>query len=171
MSANQNLVMITRYMSWTNEVFYRSVSELPKPELTKERPMLFGNIISLLNHVYAMGVVWKCHIEGVPHNLTSRCPSGSPMFSELRQQQRVLDEWYIGHASNLLLEDADASVDFTFIGGGLGSMSHHQIILHVVNHASYHRGHIEGVFYQLGVEPPTTDLPVFLRDSDFKTSK
>ena len=33
----------------------------------------------------------------------------------------------------------------------------------VVNHASYHRGHIEGVLYQMSVEPPTTDLPVFLR--------
>ena len=48
---------------------------------------------------------------------------------------------------------------FTFISGGFG-----KIIQNVVNHASYHRGHIEGVFYQMSVEPPITDLPVFLRE-------
>ncbi|WP_458576292.1 hypothetical protein [Aliamphritea spongicola] len=28
------------------------------------------------------------------------------------------------------------------------------MIQHVVNHTSYHRGHIEGVFYQLGLNRP-----------------
>ena len=37
------------------------------------------------------------------------------------------------------------------------------MLQHVVTHATYHRGHICGAFYQLGVESPTTDLPVFLR--------
>ncbi|MEM7260053.1 MAG: DinB family protein [Pseudomonadota bacterium] len=42
-------------------------------------------------------------------------------------------------------------------------MSRSEILHHIVNHASYHRGHIEGVLYQLCIEPPTTDLPVFLQ--------
>lgn len=42
-------------------------------------------------------------------------------------------------------------------------MRKYEIIHHVVNHGSYHRGHIEGVMYQMSVEPPTTDLPIFLR--------
>lgn len=31
------------------------------------------------------------------------------------------------------------------------------------NHATYHRGHIEGVMYQLSIEPPATDIPVFIK--------
>jgi uncharacterized damage-inducible protein DinB len=37
------------------------------------------------------------------------------------------------------------------------------IVLHVVNHKTYHRGHIADMLFQIPVQPPTTDLPVFLR--------
>ena len=41
-----------------------------------------------------------------------------------------------------------------------------EILLHVVNHTSYHRGFVADLFYQVpgGVRPPTTDLPVYLRE-------
>jgi uncharacterized damage-inducible protein DinB len=43
-------------------------------------------------------------------------------------------------------------------------MSRGEIVLHVVNHTTYHRGHIGSIIYQVPAEPPTTDLPVFLRE-------
>ena len=42
-------------------------------------------------------------------------------------------------------------------------MTRAEILLHVVNHSSYHRGHVGDMLYQSGIEPPTTDLPVYLR--------
>ena len=39
------------------------------------------------------------------------------------------------------------------------------ILLHVVNHTTYHRGHITAMLNQMGVQPQATDLPVFLRDT------
>jgi uncharacterized damage-inducible protein DinB len=54
-------------------------------------------------------------------------------------------------------------VNFTFIGGGAASLTRADIVLHVVNHGTYHRGNVAAMMYQLGVAPPTTDLPVYLR--------
>jgi uncharacterized damage-inducible protein DinB len=48
-------------------------------------------------------------------------------------------------------------------------MSRADILLHVVNHTTYHRGHIAAMMYQIPVQPPTTDLPVFLRDAAFSS--
>ncbi len=53
----------------------------------------------------------------------------------------------------------------TPIGGGRGSMTRGDILLHVVNHTTYHRGHVADMLYSMHVTPPTTDLPVFLRDA------
>ena len=36
-----------------------------------------------------------------------------------------------------------------------------QQMLHVVNHASYHRGQVVTMLRQLGAPPPTTDFLVF----------
>ena len=55
-------------------------------------------------------------------------------------------------------------VAFTFIGGGEGVMTRGEILLHVVNHTTYHRGFVADFFYHVPARPPTTDLTVFLRD-------
>jgi uncharacterized damage-inducible protein DinB len=36
-----------------------------------------------------------------------------------------------------------------------------QIVLHVVNHATLHRGQVVGMLRQMGIAPPHTDLMFF----------
>ena len=43
-------------------------------------------------------------------------------------------------------------------------MSRSDIVFHVVNHTSYHRGFVADLFFQVPVTPPLTDLPIFLRE-------
>jgi len=65
------------------------------------------------------------------------------------------------------LSDAvlDEEVGFILIGGTRGVMTRGEILLHVVNHTSYHRGFVADLFYQVPARPPTTDLPVYLRET------
>lgn len=44
-------------------------------------------------------------------------------------------------------------------------MTRGEIILHLVNHATYHRGFVGDLLNQASVNPPATDLTVFLRDA------
>jgi uncharacterized damage-inducible protein DinB len=60
------------------------------------------------------------------------------------------------------------TVRFTFVGGGEGAMTRGEILLHIVNHTTYHHGFVADLFYQIPAQPPTTDLPVFLRDVPLK---
>lgn len=155
---------LCRYMAWSNKVFYAAVAALPEPEISRERPMLFGSILNLLHHVYAMDVVWQQHMTGGAHEFEQRNPPACD-FAELSRKQAALDEWFVDYVAHLSRAQSVEAIEFEFIGGGQGRMTRAAMIQHVVNHTSYHRGHIEGVFYQLGVEPPTTDIPVFLRDN------
>ena len=54
---------------------------------------------------------------------------------------------------------------FTLIGGNAGEMTAGAIVLHLVNHTSYHRGFVADLFYQVPARPPLTDLPVYLREA------
>ena len=164
MSGLDHLQMLTRYKAWANDLLFQTLSEHPESELIAKRQIVFGNILRTLNHVYVMDVVWKAHLESRPHEFSTRNPETSPPFGELRDAQRDIDAWYIHYAQNLHESAREEVVNFTFIGGGSGSMIRSDILLHVVNHATYHRGHIAGMIYQIPAHPPTTDLPVFLRD-------
>ena len=90
-----NLEVLVKYKTWADEVFYHAISELPDDELKRSRSMLFGNIFSLLNHIYVMDIVWKSHLQGVPHNFQTRNPESLSSFSELRENQAMLNHWYI----------------------------------------------------------------------------
>jgi len=151
------------YKQWANDLLFGAVSRMPESELTRPRPIIFGSLLRTLNHVHAMDHVWRCHLEGRPHGLTTRNPPECPPFDELDYRQREMDAWYLQYADGLAAGALDHVVEFTFIGGGAGSMSRGEILLHVVNHGTYHRGHVADMMYGTETPPPTTDLPVFLR--------
>lgn len=154
----------TRYKAWANKVFFSVLHELPEHELTAPRPIIFGNLLRTLNHSCAMDYVWQCHLLGKPHGLTTRNPENPPPLAELDFRQREIDQWYIGYADALTAQQLEEVVEFEFIGGGAGAMKRSDILLHVVNHGTYHRGHAADILYHLDIAPPSTDLPVFLRE-------
>lgn len=164
MTSSAQLRTLTRYKAWANDLIYGALSEIPDAELTKPRQILFGNILRTLNHVYLMDLVWKSHLEGVPHGLTTRNPETSPPFAQVHETQKHIDAWYTRYAETLQEDAGEEIIEFTFIGGGTGTMSRRDIVLHVVNHGTYHRGHIAAMMYQIPCFPPTSDLPVFLRE-------
>ncbi len=54
---------------------------------------------------------------------------------------------------------------FTFLNskGVKSTLPTWQIVLHVVNHGSYHRGQVATLLRQSGFTPPGTDLIMFYR--------
>ena len=45
-------------------------------------------------------------------------------------------------------------------------MTRGDILWHVVNHATYHRGWVAEMFFAVPARNPTTDLPVYLGSPD-----
>lgn len=80
--------------------------------------------------------------------------------------QVALDRWYLAFASELPADRRNVPIDFQFVDGGRGTMTAEEMLLHVVNHGTYHRGYIADMLYEAGLKPPTMDIPVFVRDGD-----
>lgn len=171
MSALRNIRLLTRYSAWANSLLYLAMGELPEEELTKPRQIIFGNLIRTLNHVYTIDQVFQAHLEGREHGFTARTPDVTVSLADLSAAQSSLDNWYIRYAEEMSDRLGEEMVNFTFIGGGDGSMSRGDMLLHVVNHTTYHRGHIAAMMQQIPVQPPTTDLPVFLRNAALQTQR
>lgn len=161
----RHLQMLTRYRAWADRLLFQALADVPETSLTARQPIVFGNLLRTLHHAYCMDKVWAAHLQAVPHGYTSRNPEECPPFAVLRAAQADIDEWYVRYAQTLDEQACDEIVRFTFIGGGEGEMRRGDILLHVVNHATYHRGHVAMMMYGMSMPPPTTDLPVFLRDA------
>lgn len=162
---SHRLQTLARYKAWADERLYTMLAGLSPDQLATPTPIFAGSILRTLNHVYLMDVVWKSHLLGVPHGLTTRNPEATPPLPGLREAQRDIDGWYVDCAAAMTPALGNEVVHFTFIGGGEGSLRREDMVLHAVNHTTYHRGHITAMLNMLGVQPQETDLPVFLRDT------
>ena len=77
---------------------------------------------------------------------------------------KYMDNQYIDYIQRLSGSEFSEVVEFEFVDGGNGAMSRAEIILHVVNHGTYHRGYVANMMYQASVKPPAIDFPVYLRE-------
>jgi len=164
MITTQTARMLTRYNAWANKVMFDAVAALPEGEAVKERQSLFRNIVHTLNHNYVIDLIWQAHLEGRDHGFAARNTKDHPPLAELWAKQQAIDGWYIAWGERMTDAALDEKVNFTLIGGTPGVMTRGEILLHVVNHTSYHRGFAADLFYQVPARPPTTDLPVYLRE-------
>jgi len=164
MSTLRNIRMLMRYTSWANEQLFAAVAALPHGQATKMRETVFGNMVHTLNHVYVIDQIWKAHLCGVKHDFTARNTESPPSLANLHEGQTQIDQWFISYADALTNEAYDDFVDFEFVDGGRGRMTRGDILLHIANHTSYHRGFVADMFCQVPQRPPAMDLPVFLRD-------
>ena len=157
--------MLTRYNAWSNRLMFDAVAALPPGEAVKERTSLFKNMVHTLNHNYVIDAIWQAHLEGRPHGYAARNTVDYPPLAELKEKQDAIDQWYIQWADALTDAALDEQVQFTLIGGTAGTMTRFEILQHVVNHTSYHRGFVCDMFFEVPARPPTMDLPVFLREA------
>ena len=157
--------MLARYNAWANQLIFDAVAALPEGEATKERQSLFRNIVHTLNHNFVIDRIWQAHLEGREHGFTARNTPGHPPLDELWRKQQAIDAWYIAWSDKLSEAALDEKVHFTLVGGNKGVMTRAEILLHVINHTTYHRGFVGDLICQVPAQPPTTDLPVYLREN------
>ena len=157
--------MMTRYKAWANRITFPRVLALPEGEATRERPTHFKSIAFTLNHIYVIDSIFQAHLENRRHGYTARNTPTCPPLAELWEAVQAMDKWYVDLSDRLSDDELSEMVHFQFVDGGDGAMTRGEIILHVVNHATYHRGFVGDMLNQEKVVPASSDISVFLRDA------
>ena len=156
---------LTRYNAWANELIFAAVAALPEGEAVKPRRSVFRNMVHTLNHNFVIDRIFQAHLEGRSHGYGARNTPDPPPLAELWRAQQELDQWYVAAYDGMDDTRLNQTVSFSFVGGGEGAMTRGEMLQHLVNHTSYHRGFVAQMIYDVPARPPTTDLTVFLRDA------
>ncbi len=164
MSTTRDIKILTRYTQWANKILYAALQQVPVALLYEARLGRPSGIVGTLGHAYVVDLIWWSHLIGTSHGFKSRNLDEPMSLEALTAAQIRADEWYVSYADAQTSSTLDEIVNFKFIDGSAGALSRGDILLHVVNHKTYHRGYIADMLYESGSRPPTIDLPVFLRD-------
>ena len=154
---------LARYKTWADNLTLSAVAALPAGEAARERQTLFKSIIGTLNHSYVVDLIWQAHLEGREHGFSARNLVLHAEPGALAAAQRQANEWLTAWVAEQSDASLRAPVTFTLVSGTQGTMTRGEILLHIVNHATYHRGWVSDLFFQIPAKPPTTDWNVFVQ--------
>lgn len=160
--------MLAEYNHWADKVLFEAIRALPGGAPSKPVKTLFGSIIGTLNHNYQVDMIWRAHLTGQPHGFTTRRDILHPDFDSIVEKQYESNIWYAEWASKQSARSLAETLDFRFVSGAAGRMTREAMFLHVMNHKTYHRGWIAQMFFEFDMNPPETDLCVFLCESAFE---
>lgn len=150
------------YRLWADQLTFEAVAALPPGEATRQRPTPLKSILGTLNHICVVDLIWQAHLKGRDHGFKARDLMLHDDLAELWSAQQAVDRWYIDWSERQTARSLDETVNFRFVDGKSGAMTRGDILLHVINHATYHRGWVAEMFFQVPAPNPTTDLPVYL---------
>ncbi len=150
------------YGQWANRLLFTGLAGVTPDVLIAPQPGVFGSILGTAHHAMAMAEVWQAHLVGAAHGYTNRIPAADLCLPDIAARTAAVDAWMAGYVADLSAAALAERVAFRFIDGGAGVMTRGEILLHIVNHATYHRGHIGLMLNAAGVALPASDMPVFL---------
>jgi uncharacterized damage-inducible protein DinB len=160
----EELRRLFAFNRWANQRMLDAASELTAEELTRDMRSSFPSVLDTLVHMVGAEWVWLARWTG-------ESPREFPDASGLTSLQAVRDRWddVWGGQQGLLasLSGADDArhLRYRLFSGAEDEQPLGDLMRHVINHGTYHRGQLVTLLRQLGRTPPSTDYLRYLRET------
>jgi uncharacterized damage-inducible protein DinB len=160
----QDLRTLLDYHYWARDRVLDAAERLTPGQYGQDLGSSFRSVRDTLAHVYSAEWVWYSRWQGAS--------PARPLLADELQDVAALRAAWRAHEQKMrafvdgLGEQGVSSVcHYTTFAGQAGSSAFQEMLQHVVNHASYHRGQVTTMLRQLGAEPPRSmDLITFYRE-------
>jgi len=160
----QDLTTLIDYHYWARDRLLDAIRPLTTEQYEKDLGSSFKSIRETVVHVYAAEWAWYSRWQG--HSPTSLLTS--ERFPDVESLGRAWAEMEANvRAFTASLGDAgiDRVIAYRLFSGQPGATPFWQMLQHVVNHASYHRGQVTTMLRQLGAAPAKSmDMIAFYRE-------
>ena len=136
---------------------------LAPDQFTRDMGSSFRSIRDTLVHFYSAEWAWCSRWNG--HSPTAHVsPELFPDVAMLRAKWSELEADVRAVLERLGVDGLDRVIEYTMFNGDARASVFWQMVQHVVNHASYHRGQVTTMLRQLGATPPgSMDLITYYR--------
>ena len=167
----QLLAQYAAYNLWANKILLEKLAQVSGEILKKEMGSSFGSIYETLVHLMEVESIWWQRLKLQEH---VQVPAKDPEenFDELSKQllalSRQWSEWVLNaNEKNITHVFAYQNTKMEYFKQPV-----YEMLLHLFNHQTFHRGQIITMLRQNGIEKiPATDFIVFSRSKTFNALK
>ena len=159
----QDLRTLLDYHYWARDRLLDALDALTPDQFTRDLGSSFKSVRDTVAHTYAAEWAWYQRWQG--QSPTALLPADQfPDVASLRAAWTSHEAKMRAFVDALGEEGVNRVLDYKLLSGAEGSSPIWQMLQHVVNHASYHRGQVTTMLRQLGATPAKPmDMIAFYR--------
>jgi uncharacterized damage-inducible protein DinB len=150
-----DVMELYRFNAWANRRILDAVRALPAEAVAHNFDGSFRSVRDALAHIVSVEWIWleRWH-GGSPGHLADWVASGSiPVLAAHLADVEARRNDFLSRLSESTLNGVSGCHTFA------------DMLLHVVNHSTYHRGQIASMIREMGGNPPATDFIVYKAES------
>jgi uncharacterized damage-inducible protein DinB len=161
----EEIVALYEFNAWANHKTLQGAGALSTEQFVREMGSSFGSVRDTLVHIYGVEWVWLERLRG-------RSPAGFPATTEFTDVGKLKLRWteletiQLQYARGITQAELEEVMEYKTLSFGLGRNPRWQMMQHVVNHGTYHRGQVTTLLRQLGAKAVGTDLISFYRETN-----
>jgi uncharacterized damage-inducible protein DinB len=149
-----------QYSSWASRKVLDAARSLNPDDLARNVGNSHQSILGTLSHIHLADRIWYARVVDPNEPLIKQ----SDLTVLDRDWLGILKKWETW-AEGLSDDGLERVLAYNSLDGKHSFKSvTREIVLHLVNHATLHRGQAVGMIRQLGVAPPVTDLMAYYRE-------
>jgi uncharacterized damage-inducible protein DinB len=151
------------YNSWANHRALEACAALSEEQFTRDLSSSFRSVRDTLVHILGAEWLWLERWHGrSPNGLLSA--ADFPDLESVRRRWAEVERNLLDYIASLTPEDLQRVIQHKTTKGVPQAQPHWQMLEHLVNHGTYHRGQVTTMLRQLGAKPAALDLIVFYRE-------
>jgi len=154
---------------WANAQVLNAVSVLEPEEWTRNLRNSFPSVRDTLVHILWAEWIWLTRWKGVSPKLIFD-PAEFPTVTALRTRWSDVEREQAEFIAGLSEASLRTVIEYVNTKGESFAYPLWQMLQHVVNHSTYHRGQITMMLRQLGATPVATDFLVFYDEMSRRTA-
>ena len=149
------------YTFWASGELVDTARGLSQEELTRDHHTADKSVLGTLVHVFAADRIWLARIQG--ERLTTFTTPADYDLGVLERDWPALGQRWKQWAGELTHAGVSYVLTYSDLSGKMWSQPLWQIVMHVVNHGTHHRGQASGFLRAMGHVPPKLDLSYYYR--------
>lgn len=161
---HEDLRTLLDYHYWARDRLLAAVEALTPEQFTRDMGNSFRSVRDTLAHIVGAETAWLSRWQG--HSPTTLLPPDQfPDVAAVRRVWTSQETQVRAFLDGLGEKGVTRVFEYKLLSGAAGASPFWQMLQHVVNHASYHRGQVVTMLRQLGAQPPKSlDLIAFYRE-------